>query len=880
MSLFKNKNKCEDRNFGIWKTICYLCGHNHRKAMVPFSLIFFDMREKLLPIFIAVAVMSGASVVSARNVARMHPASTAKAVSLKQSDPKDLKPSQTLTLETFAKQPNPAKAIPSKATARHAVAADAEVLLYQDFSLMTEGSEEELGPDVVPNYSQGDMYIPEEYTGQEGWNGMGLYSAGGKVALAYPSLGGVINTPEMEMFGRLTVTTRVKVREGNSGSVMFYINCVKGSVLSPVAVNNIPWNQRGSAVNLYYQTVEDGWVDITTEFYNLYPEEDCWIQINATTYSKAGIMIDEIKIERDYEFCTAPSNLISYDFTNVGFTARWDPGYNNDSYLLSLWEERKDGENTTYVETFDNISVDENGVVDPSSITSGLDIWLGYEGPQASNDGGSDGSKCIILDSGDDFVAVPDVERPVTAASVYLKSEIVDGSYAMLYVVGISGYYSEIAGGIPLYTLTEGTTINLRDYIEDLSAYTCIGFQPYYLQPGESVMLDNLTWTVLAPTVTTQIREDMPVDSNIVVLSDLNPEYDYTFSVKGVANSGLVSDESAKKLAIGCPAPEALAAEDVEYGAYTARWNPSVKAESYMVRNFEQTTIKEDEDDYEVLVDSFSAAFSEAGMDYIEGSLDEMSDVKGWTAYMGIYSEMGVGTMYSGEIVSPPLNLSHNDGKFKVKVGAWLISECGMVIQCNTTSYEVILAPPSLSGDMELDYYEFEVDFKDGTPMSNLYIYSYDGNGYFLDSIEILQNVKAGDKEIVMVDAVEVKGHDSDSWRFADLEVKPDCNYAYTVTAMADYHATPYTSLASNLVEVDMPTGIEQMANNSDIAVYVDGLTLTVECPEATSISVYTSDGNVIASKSVEAGVFIQNLPSAGLYLVKAGNEVHKLMAF
>lgn len=121
--------------------------------------------------------------------------------------------------------------------------ANAEVLYDEDFSAFTEGSDEQLGENVTAGYNSGDPYINPKYVhGQSGWWGVGVYSAGGMVALAYPNYGGVINTPMREMYGRLHVSFRVKVRDGNPATwrAPVIVNCCKGNINGPSAVNNIP----------------------------------------------------------------------------------------------------------------------------------------------------------------------------------------------------------------------------------------------------------------------------------------------------------------------------------------------------------------------------------------------------------------------------------------------------------------------------------------------------------------------------------------------------------------------------------------------------------------------------------------------------------------
>ncbi len=763
---------------------------------------------------------------------------------------------------------NPDKAVRSVSCKPARESTDADLILYEDFSGMTEGSEEEPGP----NLTETDYFIPAEYTGEDGWWGIGVYSAGGNIALKR----GVINTPACSMEGRLIITTRVKVMDTDS-SAWFFVNCVKGSWMNPEAANRYPQGSPGSAVNQYTQSAEDGWVDVTTEVYNTHDGDDCWIQINS---SYGNILIDEIRITRDYEYCTEPTNLMSYDFTDDGFTATWQPGSNNKSYLFTLMEERKQGDPASYKESFDDIAISEEGTVDATSLPEGYDIRLGEDGMQGTTNGGLNGSPALVLDSDDDFVMLPSDGNPIIRGSVYLKADVDADSYGMLYLIGSGEMGDKIAGGIMLTELQDGKTCDLYDYIDGLSNYTTLAFQTYYMSPGESVIIDDLTWSTAAPVISEIIREDEPVESNILILNGLNPDNDYSFSVKGVSEGGLVSAASTFARALGCPAPVALPAENIDCnGAYTACWIPSIKAEEYIIRNFQKETVKEAQNDYSVMKDSFTMA-KDSGSDmlYLEGeSFGDLTDLPGWTGYLAIYSGYGIGAMWQGDVRTPPMDLSNDGGRFKVRGTAHLVSGSGLVVQCDVSSFQTVNASPFVD-DYYLEEYEFELEFSDGTDMSNIIFYSTDGNGFFINEIEILQNVEPGDRVITMTEAAVADGHDTSNYRFDDLTVSENFDYAYTVTAVASYKDTKFTSDPSELIPVYFTeVSVGEIESEQTASINVEGRDVVIRLAESHDVAIYDTIGRTVNSGTGEIGQNRFSIPAPGTYIIKAGSIVRKV---
>lgn len=754
----------------------------------------------------------------------------------------------------------------------------AEVIWDQDFSLLTDGSETELGTDLTPNYfDQGDPYVSAEYMGEEGWWGMGIYSAGGKAALAYPSYGGVINTPNKNMYGRVIVTMKVKVCEGakEGKEYNFLINCLKGTPYVPVSVNDLPPNTPGAANTLFSQRVEDGWQEVSAVIYNPYQGDNCWIQINAVNFSKYGILIDDLKVTRDYDFCMNPTDLSCTDFTDNGFTASWKPGAENKSYLFSLMEMRYTGEGGEFKETFDAIGVNSEGVVDAATLPTTVDIHGKDNVIKGSANGGFEDSPAIILSNQEDYVSTPISKGRITSISFYAQSNTAE-SYGVLLVSAYDGKKWNLIGYIDFVRLSAGGTWKLAE--PDVYAYR---FSIRDALPGEELLFDNLQWTTESPMEQSMVMEDHPLDSTSITLDTLNPDGYYYFSVKGV-NGDIVSPGTDYTLALGAPAPEALEATDVDKeGAFTARWNPSVKAQSYLVKNYETRTVKTDQTAYKVLVDNFANAKTEeeGNANVLPGhSFDGIADVDGWTVDAGLYMNGAIGANNGGMLISPELTLDNGNGRFTIVFSASIPEGYTLVVQYGD-KYEC------LTFDGTPDEYglvtgDFSVTFDNGTTHDCIVFYSLQESYFFINSIQVLQDVKVGDRIYTLCGSYNVDGHDSDSLRISGLANTPDYDYSYNVTACGTYNGRKFQSLPSADILVNLNTnGIDSQEELLTPTVITrDGNTVIVILPAETQVRVFDTSGNLVRRIKGSVGVNRIEMAYAGVYIVTANGKVMKIV--
>lgn len=212
-----------------------------------------------------------------------------------------------------------------------------ELLISEDFSNFTEGSENNIDYHPIDNFAAtgSDPTIPDEYMQTPGWSGAFVFQAGGICALTYPGQGGVFNTPLGNYQGQIGVTFRAKTTGLNTG---FTVNINRGGVATPQLVN----------ARIVYMSSEYGWTDIEFIGINPYSDEDAFIQINAMGFNTQGILVDDLKVYRNPDYITTPQELSADSFVNDGFTAHWSPVSNAKTYLLNVWEETTLEEDNRY----------------------------------------------------------------------------------------------------------------------------------------------------------------------------------------------------------------------------------------------------------------------------------------------------------------------------------------------------------------------------------------------------------------------------------------------------------------------------------------------------------------------------------------------------
>lgn len=704
-----------------------------------------------------------------------------------------------------------------------------ETILFEDFSKWSAGTSEAPDETMYPldYFTTYENALPSEMFSNAGdYNGLGLYQAGGCVALNYPGMGGYLNFPSIQMNGKLILTARVKaLGEKNTN---FSINILTGDLDNPQSVQN-----DGGMGGMMTIKSEDGWVDINREIVNPY-SAPCWLQINAMMYNETGIVVDYVKIERDLSYLSAPSLTGANHFTNDGFSAYWNADPRAESYLVSLYRK-------TPIYNHDNQAFEnfENASLDPMTGEIALSQgWTGSFGfsldgniaTEAENpDDIFEGKQAIRLHNNDRLSLFLD-NNLIKDMSMAFLAKVTDkeNCTADLRVIPYTKY-NPTDSDYPFYwmlmpsKLDEGwNRVVLSELFDDFyGGYTRVDLIPEGLKDGEYMIIDNLCGVTEPLCVTDCIIEDQPTDEPSYTFTGLNMGSTYYFTVKS-KNSTCVSESSEQTYAVGVGAPTVKEATEIDKrGAFTANWTPAVNATSYTLNWYESQTISQDLKDYVVFSEDFSKAEGgEEGkftflnnMDYVE--LDSFADNVGWggsgtivgDGMVGCYMMEVYNQLLPFEMLSPVMDLSRNDGNFKVNID-FMVQNDGetLVIQCDNTSYI------GIQGQQAGKMAHASVDLTGGTSNSKLMIYALGSTPFMLDKIEVTQDYKAGEEILTKIDSSEIENGADSSARISGLERKDGVTYVYDLVSHRDHYGVILNSEPSEKMHVDIfDTGMESI---------------------------------------------------------------------
>ncbi len=494
------------------------------------------------------------------------------------------------------------------------------------------------------------------------------------------------------------------------------------------------------------------------------------------------------------------------------------------------------------------------------------------------------------MDTNGQSITSPSTGAPITEATMrvrFYSEPDEDGYYEG--TLGFSGWDGFKWVGIGSIYLDDYFIDEMVDCDEITAGLEYYGGRYYKIRldvedllDGSYVAIDDINITTLPPCEKEYVVTDLPVKETSYVFTGLDPESDYYYQVMACnPELGLVSGEPVScTYAFGLSAPVSLPATDVDKndGSYTANWEATPKAQEYVVNTYLVYTAPEDVADYPVLTETFEKAdfgFSVEepyGFDNFEFIiLDALCDNPGWVGYLCGVADLAVGGVgypfwgYGGEIQTPWLSLANNDGKFTV-----VVSACGSygdnlcVVNSNGEGYACPLTE---------DYQEFELEFSTGTENDFIAFYTQYKENFFLNYVEVSQNLKKGDKVLYQRDSYNTS---DTSYRIESPEALED-NYsaAYTVNGI---HVGPFDTAYSDfsdVVYVDFNTvAVEGVETSRAISARSAHGEIKVCAPDNAKVSIVASNGVKMADFAGSKNVKVP----AGMYVVKIADKTFKVM--
>lgn len=783
------------------------------------------------------------------------------------------------------------------------------VVIDEDFSGFTDGTEDNPSTatilDDMDNFVNKSALKPySEALSYKEWGGHGLFSAGGCLAIAN---GMFLNTPAGDMSGEVTLTFRARLSKAGGSTTL---NALKLMFIS-----------RSSLVDyeVKFYSLTDEWQTFTYTS-TLGDFEHSGFQF-LSMYDSNIVLVDDIRLEQTRTSIPAPKVQEAENMTDTSFKAVWNKSIEADHYLLSVFTKNESKELMTVSEGFDNIKADDKGNIDATSPNYPEGWEFAWKDNDLSNhiakgEGAGTGNKQAVrlIDTGD-AITTPYCPEGIKSLKFWVKAEANDGQpkySSILFTVnfGKGVYTVDNYINIPDMFTPEHRNGYYFDLTETLSAFDKIySVKIEYIREEDdktTILFDDFSYTTNKPTTYNYVLKDQEVEQQDnedgtvgFEVNGLDPDTDYTYSVKSV-NSDFTSAASDEQEVYAVSIPTALPATNITANSYTANWTSHKKVDFYRVDQLQQTVIDKDTKDYVMLDEDFSkvtSSLTEADLlkgSYDEGErtsgympLDDITKIAGWKASStvrvngwlgGNEAKQGSGTI-AGAIVTPTIDLSHNEGACNISLRVWGSEGDWLIIQGSNPASLATIEFPKGGGIVEKT-----ITMPLCTSKEQLTFYSNNYKVFLIDYIKITQDVKAGDKVTTITGSVLTEDADTKSMVMTNPGFSDGHDVLYRVTAMRydkdsqESHKYYSTSTPSDLMLVKNPnpSGIGSVEAAAENVAGVEG-GIVVNAANATTVNVFNLSGQLVASKACGNGhAFMSVAP--GVYVVKTNSTAAKVV--
>lgn len=783
------------------------------------------------------------------------------------------------------------------------------VVINEDFSGFTDGTEDSPSTatilDDMGNFVNKSALKPySEALSYKQWGGAGIFSAGGCLAIAN---GMFLNTPAGDMSGEVTLTFRARLSKAGGSTTL---NALKLMFISRSSILDY---------EVKYYNLTDEWQTFTYTS-TLGDFEHSGFQFYSM-YASNIILVDDIRLEQTRTSIPAPKVHEAENMTDTSFKAVWNKSIEADHYLLSVFTKNESNELMTVSEGFDNIKADDKGNIDAASPNYPEGWEFAWKDDDLSNhiakgEGAGKGNKQAVrlIDTGD-AITTPYCPEGIKSLKFWVKAEANDGQpkfSSIMFTVnfGKGVYTVDNYINIPDMFTPEHRNGYYFDLTETLSAFDKIySVKIEYIREEDdktTILFDDFSYTTYKPTTYNYVLKDQKVEQQDnedgtvgFEVNGLDPDTDYTYSVKSV-NSDFTSAASDEQEVYAVSIPTALPATNITANSYTANWTSHKKVDFYRVDQLQQTVIDKDTKDYVMLDEDFSkvtSSFTEADLlegFYEEGErtsgympLDDITNIAGWKASStvrvngwlgGNEAKQGSGTI-AGAIVTPTIDLSHNEGACNISLRVWGSEGDWLIIQGSNPASLATIEFPKGGGIVEKT-----ITMPLCTSKEQLTFYSNNYKVFLIDYIKITQDVKAGDKVTTITGSVLTEDADTKSMVMTNPGFSDGHDVLYRVTAMRydkdsqESHKYYSTSTPSDLMLVKNPnpSGIGSVEAAAENVAGVEG-GIVVNAANATTVNVFNLSGQLVASKACGNGhAFVSVAP--GVYVVKTNSTAAKVV--
>lgn len=388
---------------------------------------------------------------------------------------------------------------------------------------------------------------------------------------------------------------------------------------------------------------------------------------------------------------------------------------------------------------------------------------------------------------------------------------------------------------------------------------------------------------------TQYVLENKEVQGTSYDVTDLTAGIVYYYQVMAKMSDGSVSQPSSAMAALPTLSkPVVKEASDITSTGFTANWEPVEFANVYLTTLYKNHTAKADET-YTIANASFAGLESTGTLDYPETSLTGYEFTKddgayGWYISMAasINGAMGLDNSFamwfgSAYLYSPQGNYGQAGGKADLTLNVVapandnLLVMFAEIIDNMITPIESSVKSIPVTPTMT----EQKVTLEGGSDGDVILMYSENGQSVFFGSLKVDVDLKAGAKFSTTEDAVVAE---TNSCSFKDLTVVDGDVFAYDVMAayVADSNNIVYSEI-SDKMEVQLSSSVASVAPAMAAVNVINGIA-NISNPAMKDVAVFGIDGKCIFTDNNGSESLSVELPAVGIYLVKVGTEIFKVI--
>ncbi len=587
----------------------------------------------------------------------------------------------------------------------------------------------------------------------------------------------------------------------------------------------------------------------------------------------------------------APVALDYSDYRGDSFVANWESFGGDFNSLLSVFEE---GERVIVSENFRGISsvgdkIDQSNPNYPAG-------WVVSVSDFGQTDIAYDGTNNhLVLDESGDYVGTTLIVgsnlTDFTINAYLINAEGITKENSSIFKID---YYDcdglRIAGGqIEALFFASQQSLNMKDALVN-QPINVGSIKISIVTDGDrnvgDLMLESLSYTYSKPKY---VLHQQAVDGISYKVENLDPEKIYWYYLQGEKN-GKISSESNIINVDGFLTPTAVKASNVGKTSYTANWERLPKATGYRVQNYE--FVRAQESGYMPIV---SEGFSKAVEGTVEqpvrvSSPDDIADNLGWTGNNLIMAEGMMGASAGrfpvnlSYVHSPKLNLAGHGSKYKIFIKAR--GKTGDYLSVYRVDYLIDTDGDGNSDKLNIHktvpfdengVLEESWEMTDGADGMTLSFEENKMQQFLIDEVVISQEVEAGIVVTFLRELAEIKDGATTSYSFANL--KEGSKYGYDIVGVRinDYQQEE-VSKASEVIRVQCMAGVDKVLVADSVQVSATGSVVSVSMKENAQIELYNIDGKLVDSVRGIAGQNNLTVPSFGIYVLKAGGLVFKLI--